>query len=333
MRKIIIDTIPTMSVTNHSSKQSLKGFTLLEIILVILIVAVIFIVGARYTVYAIDAKKYTRTLEKMVTIKRAIVGDERLNNLGMRPDFGYFERFAAFPAAEGGSSVPTTALTSYLPPTPDTSSYDPYKVDEWGNAFYYTTSGDDIPGTSYDTVEIKCWGKDGQDDSVTTPPTVFDADFHVLIRKNLYESNTVLMNIMDANGTILRGFANPLGQLWGAAGYDHQIYRVFVSRIGAAVETYDTNAGTILYAPNLVHLSGNGLFQINNVTSGLYLFHVYPTTGAGANVNGIYDHRDDLSGSNDGVCQVVPIYPKDPSTPNFVEFRLHGVVDKTQLDA
>ena len=145
MRKIIIDTIPTTSVTNHSSKHSVKGFippfpalkeqertgfTLLEVILVIMIIAVLFVVGARYTVYAIDSKKYTRTLEKMVTIKHAIVGDERLNNLGVRPDFGYFERFAAFPAAEGGNSVPTTALAEYLPPTPDTNSYDPYKVDE-----------------------------------------------------------------------------------------------------------------------------------------------------------------------------------------------------------
>jgi len=304
-------------------KHSLTGFTLFELILVILIIAVIFIVGARYTVYAVDAKKYTRTVDKMITIKRAIIGDERLNNLGLKPDFGYFERFAAFPAAEAGNTVPTTALADFFPPTPYTSSYDPYKVDEWGNDFYYATTGTNIPGTTYDTVEIKSWGKDGADDSVTTPPTIFDAEFHILIRKDLYESNHVFLNVMDINGTILRGYSNPFGQSWGAAGYDHQIYRVYVTRINGA-ETYDTNTATITY--------DKGLFEITGITCGLFLFHVYPTTGGSTNVNGWFDHRNDLSGGEAGVCQVVPIYPKDPNTPNFVEFRLPGVVDKDELD-
>ncbi|MBU1862118.1 MAG: prepilin-type N-terminal cleavage/methylation domain-containing protein [Candidatus Omnitrophica bacterium] len=320
--------------------RSLMGFTLLEVLLVLIILSIIAITGSRYAVYAIDAQKYVESCHTMVTIRRALIGDERLNNLGTRVDFGFVERYGVFPNPENGDEVPTdghdavtpanSGLADFLPPAPQKETIgaanvaDSYKQDAWGNDFVYsTTETITLGGTDYDAVEIKCLGRDGAAGGTTT---IFYGDFHIIIRQDLYTENLLLMNVMDVNGTILRGYAG--------ANYDHQIYQVDVIDVdGNTILETEGASGYELFYSHGIFANVQGATEYF-IPCGFYRIVVYPTTYSswpGENSAGKIDHRDDLMRGNSSLSQWVPIYPKSPKVPNYIEFRLPGVVDVKEL--
>ena len=330
--------------------KNLKAFTLLELLIVIIVMSIIIVIGGRSQAFSIDAKKYSETVEKLRIIKRALVGDERLVNRGTSADFGYFERYAAWPAGEGGSSneVPTTALADYLPPMPKTSGYDYYKVDAWGNNFVYTPNtatfvSDDT--TKYSGVQIISYGRDGASGA---SQTIFDIDTQILIRKDLYESNLVVMNVMDNIGNILRGYpwmheGSGTNIDASAITTNHQIYRVQMLNVNNTV-VLDTEIVLSSPANSACCFYSQGLFSnrfpltssptyFNGIKCGIYKVRVYPTDpGLGGNSKyGAYDHTNDLAFDLQYVEQIVPIYPKDPLSPNFFEFRFSGKVDLREL--
>ena len=303
------------SLFRNSCRFLPRAFSLIELLLVIVVITVIFASASRFYVYLDDAEKYRKTIETLIAIKRALVGDERLNNLGTRADFGYLESFATpcFPDAESGDIVPVTTLANYLPPCPKTATYNLYKLDGWGHNLFYTTNWTKTSGSGfeYTYVQIMSYGKDG----ASGGSGVFDADFHILIRKDLYEDTSVIMNIVDVNGTVLRGPVTP---------WDHQIYFVAFRRCSDELNTYTTSS-EITY--------GNGLFTIpNGVRAGYYRLYVRPTTGGRTDARGLMKHSDELPACGQPeLSQVICVYPKDKGTPNFIEFRFPGAVDTSEL--
>ena len=328
------------------------GFTFIEMVLVIVILSIIGILGMRHTGYAKDANRYKETLNKIIVIKRAIVGDERLNNLGVQADMGYFETNYDFPPDDGSghpdgtaNRIPTDSLAAYLPPLPTTANYNPYTVDAWGNSLEYSTNVNviakygytdgfvDDSNIAYRYVEIKCLGKDGVATTATTP-NIFNTDFHILIREDLYDENLMIMNTMDKNGVILRG---PDG-----TATDHQICNVDIRNIDTGIVKYQVGGAVnkrIAYGqgffsmPDVVKdIAGNLDANVSEILSGKYIFRVSPANGVGGTTNGSQDHRGSLiGGAVNSIDIPITIYPKDPDNPNFIEIRFPGAVDIDKL--
>jgi prepilin-type N-terminal cleavage/methylation domain-containing protein len=314
-----------------------KGFTLVELITVVIILGLLVAVGGRYIIYSIDAKKYNETLERLIIIRNAIVGDANLVVLGNRADLGYFENNYSFPAAEAGNTVPIAALRDYLPPIPELDTLgraEAYKQDAWGNNFEYLPSvAQTFGGTTYNYVRIKSFGANGT--NVVTGDAL-DEDIEVLIRRDLYLTTMVKANIMDARGVILRGVPNR-ATMTGAP-WTHQVYVMRLENAAGATRFGTDSAGVnqIYYFQGLFSSrddsSSNPVNWINHpIPAGFYRMHVWPTNGSAASAQGIRDHRNDLSGSNVDLSQPVIIYPKDPAAVNFLEFRFPGQVDATEL--
>jgi len=334
--------MPECKSSNNLLYLRKTGFTLIEMILIITIIAIVMAVGSRYIHYAADAKKYYSSMHKLTTIKRAIVGDERLVTLGNRADMGYFENNYAFPGAEVGNTVPTAALRDYFSPVPELDTLlqcESYKYDDFGQLFNYQIGvARAFPGSNYDYVQIQAAMADGVFGGV--PATVFGEDIEILIRQDLFEENLINANIMDHNGVVLRGCPNrtvPAG-ITGAP-WQHQIFRMNLEDNTGAVEygTGQADPRKIFYYQGLftsrddTDIIAPIVWPSNPIPAGFYRMHVWPTNGSGASAAGLINHRDDLSGSNSEISKVVVIYPKDPESVNFLDFRLPGAVDVDEL--
>jgi len=143
---------------------------------------------------------------------------------------------------------------------------------------------------------------------------------------------------MDINNTILRGYQ--YNHNVAEAGR-HQIYRVYVDHagLGAGTDDFDTGVNVppreIVYEEGVFNIFVKGPPHMGTVPAGLHYFDVFPTNGnfATNKYEGLQDHRDDLLGvnTNNSIRQLVPVYPKGPSQPNFVEFRIPGAIDTVEL--
>jgi len=69
--------------------KEIKGFTLLEIIIVLAVMAILAGIAVPYAYRQIASSRQQATREEMANLKRALIGDKRRIQNGMRSDFGY----------------------------------------------------------------------------------------------------------------------------------------------------------------------------------------------------------------------------------------------------
>jgi len=121
--------------------QKNKGFSLIELLIVIIVMGIAMAVGMQWMGASVDDFRRIKTEREMVTLSSAIVGNPDLHSNGKRSDFGYIGDIGAFPPNlnalyqnPGGYS---TWDGPYLPPefAQNTAGY---KFDEWGKAYVYT---------------------------------------------------------------------------------------------------------------------------------------------------------------------------------------------------
>ena len=74
-----------------------RGFTLIEMVIVIVIIGIISTIALRSIQGTIDQARFDDTVKEMNVIARAILGDERLVSGGVRSDFGYVGDVGSLP--------------------------------------------------------------------------------------------------------------------------------------------------------------------------------------------------------------------------------------------
>jgi prepilin-type N-terminal cleavage/methylation domain-containing protein len=106
-----------------------EGFTLIEVIVVMAIVAIMAGIMVPFVYRMWEGNEIELTRERMLDLKRAMVGDPRMIQNGIRTNFGY--------AGDNGQlPLSIDDLINYMP-----AGFDPgkFKKDAWRNNFVYTT--------------------------------------------------------------------------------------------------------------------------------------------------------------------------------------------------
>lgn len=138
-----------------------KGFTLIEVVLVILLLGILAAMTASYMREFGDAEKWETTRAKMEAIKTAILGDPEIDSFGERTRFGYIGDMGRLPGSLTvltASESPAYIFTAYYGVgsgwrgpyiSQEFSGEYPIEQDEWGNAFSYSTTANPPSLISY----------------------------------------------------------------------------------------------------------------------------------------------------------------------------------------
>lgn len=153
-----------------------KGFTLLEIIIVLAVMAILAGIAVPYAYRQIASSRQQATREEMINLKRAIIGDERRIQNGRRSDFGYLGDWGNLPGRLDALVRAQSPRWYYDkkrkigagwngPYISDTFSgaKEDYRLDAWQDAYIYSNrvytnkDGELVDG------KIMSWGPDGKE--------------------------------------------------------------------------------------------------------------------------------------------------------------------------
>ena len=148
-----------------------QGFTLIEVILVLVLIGIMAALAANIIANSLDRGRFDETWKEMNSIKMAIVGNPDLTNAGVRSDFAYVGDMGTIPTsitelleqgAQPAWSVYDTDLGTgtgwrgpYLDNKRDDSGTYLATLDGWGNAYVYNSGA--IAGTG----QVMSYGSDG----------------------------------------------------------------------------------------------------------------------------------------------------------------------------
>jgi len=156
------------------------GFTLVEVVLVLIISAILVTVALRSGVSISDAAKVEETKQEMESLEFAIVGNPSLQNNGVRADFGYVGDVGALPANLDALVANPGGYATWKGPyvkTRFSQTSDDYKRDAWGVLYSY--SGLAVTSSGSGSSMVRTFGNSVDD----------------LLR------NTVTGNVLDYDGT------------------------------------------------------------------------------------------------------------------------------------
>lgn len=142
------------------------GFTLMELVMVIMLVGILAVVAVPNLIdFGSDARTAV-TRDEMLTIKRAILGDSRVAVKGAIVFAGYEADMGALPSKlEDLVKNPGTGDT--------TQDYNPLKRSGWRGPYVDNSTVSDYSSDAWDTAYvyssasrlIRSWGEDGADDT------------------------------------------------------------------------------------------------------------------------------------------------------------------------
>lgn len=135
--------------------KNIRGFTLVELAIVIVVVGIIAAVATRKMSGTIDTARYEQTKNEMEQLAFAMVGNPNVYAHGTRTDFGYVGDVGALPDSLGALVANPGGYSTWDGPYIDAGyNSDDFKTDGWGTQYTYadTVIRSSGSGTNIDKV-------------------------------------------------------------------------------------------------------------------------------------------------------------------------------------
>lgn len=140
------------------------GFTLIEVIIVIVITGILVSVALRSAVMISETARTEETKQELEALATAMVGNPELENNGVRSDFGYVGDVGAMPSDLDALNSNPGSYATWKGPYIDndfTQKTDDYKTDAWDAAYVY--SGVNITSNGSGSDIVRTLGKSVSD--------------------------------------------------------------------------------------------------------------------------------------------------------------------------
>lgn len=232
-----------MQSTVLKNRHSNSGFTLIELVVVLVIVGIMSTIAIRTIVRVGDNRAFRITLSKMENLKYAIAGDPAIIGEGVRLQYGYVGDTGQMPA-DLNALITDPSVGGWNGPYLDQARIqeDPTVAfrDGWENLMTYTLPGDpSLPPT------ITSTSNDGD-------PIVLNIASSV----NALLNNTLALRIKNADGYPIRGSDGALEVYYGDSWYTMN----YSSEIGSYLSTVPIGAHEVR-----IILSDDTTYRIINV--------------------------------------------------------------------
>ena len=214
-------------------RRNQTGFTLIEILMVVVIIGVLSTVALRSVQNSMESARVNETQDEMQALAHAIAGNPELYANGFRSDFGYVGDVGALPVALDNLVTNPGGYSTWNGPYIGrrfTEDSDGYKKDAWGNTYTFS-GGITIASTGGGVTPLTKNVASAATDLTTTPVagTLTDAAGNPPGDSSVAVSITI--TYPDGSGGTTTATANPNGggsfSLSTIPVGNHQVYAVY----------------------------------------------------------------------------------------------------------
>ncbi|RMF07152.1 MAG: prepilin-type N-terminal cleavage/methylation domain-containing protein, partial [Candidatus Neomarinimicrobiota bacterium] len=206
------------------------GFTLIELVIVIVIIAILSAVGIRSLGRISENRNFKSTLQIMEDLKDAIVGNPKVVENGIRIDFGYVGDTGQLPTSLT-DLMTDPGVTGWDGPYVDYTGIeeDPtgYYRDAWGNLITYS-----VPANNTDPITLTSSGGG-------SPIVLVVAN-----NKDEILNNTVALRVRNGDGYPLRGDDATVQIQYGGSAWQTMTYS---STLGYHISTVPIGIATLRF--------------------------------------------------------------------------------------